>query len=160
MKMQDSMLLAALIGALSLTGCLPADDGDNATTPLSYEILLQGDGGDHALDRNPRLEVFSTQASLDTALAGYASPPPVVSVDFAAQQVFLADMGTQVAGGYAVEVNGVDDAGDHAQVTLDYVVPGKTCVTTAALTAPFIFVSVNSGKPLRFQQNQVTRECS
>jgi hypothetical protein len=67
------------------------------------------------------------------------SPAPV---DFSEEVVVVAAMGTRPTGGHAIRIDSVRYSKDTLWVEVTSVVPGPTCVTTQALTAPVAAVAV------------------
>src|SRR5687768_9404107 len=68
--------------------------------------------------------------------APYQPPPPVPVIDFDAEDVLVASMGSRGSGGYTIAIESVHEADGKVYVTVREVSPGSSCVTTAAITSP------------------------
>ena len=67
------------------------------------------------------------------------APPPV---NFSEEVVVVAAMGTRPTGGHAIRIDSVRYEKDTLWVDVTSVIPGPTCMTTQALTAPVAAVAV------------------
>ena len=113
----------------------------------------------------PAREVVRTDAQWRAAWAQihrHQQPAPAVPpVDFGREVVIVAAMGSRNTGGYTI---GVDSAAATAEAIHVFVTersPGRTCVTTQALTAPLHAVAIPAdGRAVRFHENAVVRECT
>jgi len=87
-------------------------------------------------------------------------PPPVPAIDFGAEAVIVASMGTRPSGGYSITIEGVFEADGQLYVAVREISPGSNCVTTAALTAPVHAVRVprRTGTVV-FVEHTETRNC-
>jgi hypothetical protein len=68
--------------------------------------------------------------------------PPAPAVDFAAEMVVVAAMGTKPTGGFAIAIDGVHVDRDRLFVEVRETSPGRSCIVTQALTAPVALVIV------------------
>ena len=94
------------------------------------------------------------------ATAGYHPRPPVPAVDFAADVVVVAAMGTRASGGYSIHIDRAYEADGRLHVVVREVTPGPRCATTAALTAPLTAVRVARGEaPVLFVERAETLAC-
>lgn len=86
------------------------------------------------------------------------SPPP--AVDFAREMVVLAAMGSRGTGGYLITVDSVTATAAATHVFVTERSPGRSCVTTQAVTHPVDAVVVpDLGRQVRFHERIVVHEC-
>lgn len=84
--------------------------------------------------------------------------PPVV--DFSAQMVVVATMGTRSSGGYEITVENVFADGGSLIVHVLEASPGTSCLTTESLTAPATAVTVPaSDSAPDWVEAELTRDC-
>lgn len=112
----------------------------------------------------PAREVVRTDAQWRAAWARihrHRHPAPAVpAVDFGRESVLLAAMGSRSAGGYTIGVDSATATADAIHVFVTERSPGRTCVTTQALTAPVHAVALPvDGRTVQFHENAVVREC-
>ena len=94
------------------------------------------------------------------ATAGYQPRPATPAVDFAAEVVVVAAMGTRSTGGYSIHVDRAYEADGRLHVVVREVAPGARCATTQALTAPLTAVRVQRRPaPVVFVEVAETRTC-
>ena len=63
-------------------------------------------------------------------------PQPLPAVDFSAELLIVAAMGTRSSGGYSILVDSAYRRDDGAEVVVRRLSPGQNCGVTAALTQP------------------------
>jgi hypothetical protein len=71
-------------------------------------------------------------------------PPPPPKIDFNKQDVIAVFAGQQPTGGYSIKIQKIVDGAGKRIVSILLTKPGKNCVTTDAVTAPFDVVSVSA----------------
>lgn len=86
------------------------------------------------------------------------APPPV---DFSEEVVVVAAMGTRPSGGYAIRIDSLRYAKDTLWVDVTSLIPGPSCLTTQALTAPVAAVAVERRPNVtaRFVDREEARSC-
>jgi hypothetical protein len=72
----------------------------------------------------------------DTVVASVWPRPATPAIDFDTEMVVLAAHGAAATGGYAIEILHVTRQQDTTFVLVRTVRPGRTCVTTQAVTSP------------------------
>jgi hypothetical protein len=93
-------------------------------------------------------------------LEGHSPRPPVPAVDFGRDMLLVAALGTKPSGGHAIRFESVRATGDALTAWVVRIAPGRTCGTTAALTAPVDIVRApRSARPIRWVFRDVTRSC-
>lgn len=87
-----------------------------------------------------------------------ASAPP--RVDFGRWVVMVATAGTTPTGGHAIDIEGVLANEDGVWVGVVKTVPGESCVTSQALTAPAVAVKApKRDGPVKFVDRTTTKDC-
>lgn len=93
-------------------------------------------------------------------VSNHGPKPAVPEVDFAKEMVLVAAMGTRATGGFSIEIEAVDRDSSSITASVRKRAPGKTCGTTAALTAPVAIVRIpRSDKPVRFVEETIATDC-
>lgn len=91
-------------------------------------------------------------------VANHSPRPATPRVDFSTKMVLVAAAGTKRSGGHDIEITGFDAAASSASVL--NVVPGNTCMTTAALTTPVDIVLVpRVAREVAWEERELAREC-
>ena len=73
---------------------------------------------------------------------GKETTPPPPPVDFDAETLLVATMGTRSSGGYAIEFTGINHKGATLIATLRTTAPDPDGFVTMALTQPFAIIAV------------------
>ncbi|MFK7972080.1 MAG: protease complex subunit PrcB family protein [Bacteroidia bacterium] len=69
-------------------------------------------------------------------------PPPMPEVDFSKDQVLIYRLGSRPSGGYGAEVASLTIEGNTLLVHILEKQPGAGCITTMAITNPFVVISL------------------
>jgi hypothetical protein len=96
-----------------------------------------------------------------TAAGGDAGAvPPIDGVDFEREVVVGLFAGQRPTGGWAIELGPARPVGGGAGASLAYAVvgPGKGCMTTQALTAPYLVAAV-AGDDVTFIRSERLAAC-
>ena len=93
-------------------------------------------------------------------VASHGPKPALPRVDFEREIIVVAAMGQRSSGGYTISIDSATRAGDAIILSVTERSPGRTCGTTAALTAPVALarLSRQSG-PIRFSERTATTNC-
>jgi|SRR5690349_19414703 len=76
-------------------------------------------------------------------VVGQQSPtPPLPAADFGRETIVIAGMGQRSSGGYSITIDSGSVVGDTVTLIVTERSPGRTCGTTAALTAPVALARV------------------
>ena len=157
---RDAVLLAAL---LLSSGCsdreptaLQLQDNSFAMQPLHATLFSN--------IREPRrllIRDAETWAALWAQMVNAATPAEPPYVDFAKEDVLVAAMGEQRAGGYAISIASVEP-GEHAtRVITTSLVPGPDCDRSDVITAPLDAVRIRKlTGAIEFTEQTVLRSCS
>jgi hypothetical protein len=85
---------------------------------------------------------------------------PAPAVDFSREMVIAVAMGTRASGGFGIRVTEVNASVGEITATVVSTSPGRTCGTTAALTAPMDVVRVpRTSLPVRFVEQRAVSDC-
>lgn len=163
--MKDVLLIGlACVVAVAVGAWLYLDgSGSHAISgigPVPVTVLAEGQESGNLTERkNYRLRTADELGELSRLMYGPGGPS-WTGVDFAREEVLAVFDGTHSSGGYAVEVVSVEDTAATRKVTLRRVEPGESCVTTSAMTSPFILVRLPA-TPLPLERIELaeTREC-
>jgi len=130
-------------------GSTPPPPSDDTPVPLAFRILDMGTG---SLLTTPQNRIAGDQVawgSLWVAHKGVMPPgigapdpaPPIL--DFTTEIVVGVFLGTRPTGGYMAGVLSVTtDGAAGATVSFEERQPGSNCITTQALTQPFIIIAI------------------
>lgn len=93
-------------------------------------------------------------------VANHGPKPPVPDIDFSKEMILVAAMGTRNTGGYSIEIEAVDRDSRGITASVRTRSPGKTCGTTAALTAPVAIVRIpQSTLSVQFVEEHIVSDC-
>jgi hypothetical protein len=94
------------------------------------------------------------------SMLGNSASPAAPPVDFAAEMVVVAALGTRPTGGYSIFVDSAYRRADHIEVVVRKVAPGSSCGTTQALTQPADVARIPaSSLPVRFRERDTVHDC-
>jgi hypothetical protein len=140
--MKPVNLISLTILIFCLNGCV---SNSQAGVSVGFEIILSGVTPETGVSGNRKVELLNNQRSYAEAVSSY-SKVPAKPVDFSANQVVLLAAGEKPTGGYAIRVDSVEATQDGLKLNATETRPGKDCMVTQALTAPYLFVKVLSVK--------------
>ena len=83
--------------------------------------------------------------------------PPQQYVDFTKQSLLIYRLGTRNTGGYSVSVQNMQVKGDTLVVDVIEEEPGAGCMTTMAITNPFVIVAFDKLKVSRVEIRSTTQ---
>lgn len=112
----------------------------SASELVSFEVLAQGVVSNATERKN---YIARDQAALTRIWAlAYGEETEVPDIDFETQQVIGVFDGEHGTGGYNVDVTSVHDTKDARVVTIVRTEPGEGCITTQAITSPFLIIAL------------------
>ncbi len=86
--------------------------------------------------------------------------PPLPDVDFEEKVVVMIMTETKSSGGYTINDISISKNQNATVISYKDVTPGDGCMTTQALTRPFVFLSTEkTDKPMHFKRESVTEDC-
>jgi hypothetical protein len=156
-----------VLAAVAAAGCsvpsAPSEERDDAslpnTTAPTEVIAREYNSGISTRQR----VLIKSQAELDAQwaaiYANFGPRPAAPTVDFNTFNVVLASMGTKSSGGYSIDAAVMTGPGK-LTVAVTETVPGNTCGTTAALTAPAVLVKVPRADDVAFVEKTTVTNCS
>ncbi|HMQ05242.1 MAG TPA: protease complex subunit PrcB family protein [Pyrinomonadaceae bacterium] len=103
--------------------------------------------------------VITSQEQYAAILAAYTDDDPL-QLDFNAGRVLLVDMGPRPTGGFRIEVERVEELRKGSIIVrVKLTRPGRTCLTTQALTNPYQFVYIRSRQELLINEELFFINC-
>jgi hypothetical protein len=171
MRNFDTHRCVALI-AVAVAGCaaeVPAGDdvsetesalrGGGARGAIAFEVISDPEGIGTAGEEETRLVIRSAERY--EGLFGHAPP---AEIDFAAGEVVVFySAGVQNTGGYEASISGIARRGRTLHITTQLVSPGEGCITTDALTTPYVLAAFEPparARRVRFHHEDVVRDCN
>lgn len=156
--------LVTLCATVSCNGQQPPAGTPPTETTAAATRSIPIDGSYTGIDQPLRTLVRTRQEwdDLWSRLAANRIPRPAPPpVNFSEEVVVVAAMGTRPTGGHAIRIDSIRYARDTLWVDVTSVVPGPTCVTTQALTAPVAAIAVERRPNVtaRFVDREETQDC-
>lgn len=108
--------------------------------PVTFSVISDGQNSGSITERkNFRIK---DRAELDALWEMmYATDgPPLPPIDFESNEVLAVFDGTHSSGGYEVRVASITDGALSRSIVILRRSPGDTCVTTDALTSPYVLI--------------------
>ncbi len=143
-----------------LSGCIAHSSAENSNTLINFSEIAAGENTINGEQENRKIEVFTDQTSLNSALAVYLNSAQEHTVDFALKRAVLLSMGGQNSGGYSIATEAIEERGNYIILKVVLTQPGDGCMTTQALTSPYQFVEIDSVKELIINERVVVMDCS
>ena len=164
MRMNRSAVI--LLGLLCATGCaaeIASDEGEPGVVDqgllVEFEVFSDPLGIGTAGEEETRVLIRS--AAEYESLFGHAPP---AEVDFAGGDVVVFySAGVQNTGGYEASIDSIDRRGRVLRVQTRLVSPGEGCITTDALTTPYVLVKLQPERRIRrarFRHVDEVRDCT
>lgn len=92
--------------------------------------------------------------------SGQSPKPKPPEIDFAREMLIIVAFGVKPTGGHNIIVEDIQDRNDSIEVTVGKYSPGRNCIVTQVLTAPFDVVRLEKvTKPVVFRDRVVVHEC-
>ncbi len=135
-------------------------DGQDDRFP-QVTVLAQGNGAGIA-QTSQRTQVIFTQEQLQEVVREIQAENSLdpSSVDFTQQAVIAAFAGQQPTGGYQLRLQDLQETDEQVQVTFGLLSPGAGCITTQALTSPYLLISLpNTGKQFVTSFQTIPQDC-
>jgi hypothetical protein len=102
-----------------------------------------------------------TWEALWSRLSGGSRPTSTLPpVDFTTEMVVFVGTGTRPSGGYSIAIDGAYESGGEVFVAVRVTTPGRSCATTAVITAPAaaVLMPARSGA-VKFSETTEVHEC-
>jgi len=140
MKHSNHIRLIFLVAILS---GYPADS--QADAYVEFKSILSGLTPRNGTLENRKIEFIYTQHSFEEMVTHYSNVP-YKKIDFSANQVILLAMEEKPTGGYSIRVDSIEEINGVLKLIAIEMQPASNCMVTQALTAPYLFVKVQSVK--------------
>lgn len=174
--MTTTRTLGLLAGVALLAACdstvevepLPQDGGTiqavpDGATAVTFAEVTEASTSVSAIQDKERLVITSATdwEAYWVRFSGSVVPmPPVPNVNFAAERVVAAAMGSRPTGGYSIDVPSVRGDAQGIYVVVREASPGPSCIVTQAFTAPAVAVTVPAdARPVLFVEESVVNDC-
>ncbi len=131
-----------LFSVLSILGCM----GSKGINKDQEEIIFQivDEGSYSGFNREEQLWIKNNdewEACWNQLHKNTIPIPEVPTIDFEKNHVMACFMGEKGKGGYNISVDQVEKRKDTLHVEITYNIPGNNCITTMALSQPYIIIS-------------------
>jgi hypothetical protein len=135
-------LLAIGLGVwLYVDGSAPVPPSSSGA--VEWRVLGEGQDAGSVTERtNYRIKTAAEFEELLSIMYGGAGPSFPTGVNFEKEEVLAVFDGTHSSGGYAIAIESIVDDGLTRKVSLIHREPGEDCMTTSAITSPFLLVAV------------------
>jgi hypothetical protein len=139
----------------------PVTSGGSVEVAQAYSILVSNDSrGDYPA----RQQVITNQADWasvwDQLYAQVKPTPPLLSVDFSANEVILLTQGPEPSNGYGLEVIGLTVSAMGTAVDYDSFSPLGSCSSVTGPTDPVVaIVTAKTPVPITYQSTPKSRKC-
>jgi hypothetical protein len=159
--MKVQLLAITLLSSLYLTGCnSEASESVNtqsAVTEITFEVVHKNDG----MSSNPVFssegteslryaKVLHNQLAYEEELAKYPEEQPR-ALNFNESSLVAINMGQKGSSGYSLSVSSVVEEDKYVLVNLLHNDP-TSCVRLSVVTQPYLFVLINTKKPILFSE--------
>lgn len=135
----------------------------DGATPQIFTTIAEASTSVSVIDQPERLVISTSQEweAYWLRFSGSVSPtPPTPNVDFSAERVATAAMGSRSTGGFNISVREVSGDNEGIYVVVVETSPGPSCLVTQAFTAPAVAVRVpGDGRPVVFVEETVVQDC-
>lgn len=86
--------------------------------------------------------------------------PPLPAIDFAKEMLVVVSLGSKANGGYGILIDDASERDNGLEIKVRTISPGKSCMTTQALTAPVDIVRLRkSERPVAFVEAEIVHDC-
>jgi hypothetical protein len=129
--------------------------------PVAYTTLAEGSYSGSVTERaNYRIKNTEELVELWKMMYG-TDGPTLPAIDFGKHEVLAIFDGTHSSGGYDVRIASIEDEELTRRVTIVRVTPGDDCMTTTAITSPYLLVAApKSVLPLSREEVSEVAECN
>jgi len=129
---------------------------------ISHEIVDQGSYSGY--DEETQVWIRNAEnwnVCWDKLYKNTVPKPNIPEINFNKKHLVACFMGSRSKGGYQVAVEQVQLKGKILYVDLVYTNPGKDCITTLAITQPYIIIAIPviDAKDIAFEISQREKKC-
>jgi hypothetical protein len=146
--MRSHWRCAALAGVLAMGACVRGEGltlpKDASRIPEDQVVTLLRESSSGVTQRTRRaIQTADEWAQFWNQVYSTRSPVPAVpAIDFGQNTVIVAAMGQRSSGGYGIDFLDMGRVGEDYHVIVRETSPGRTCMTTAALSQPVVATRV------------------
>jgi hypothetical protein len=160
-------LIILLASGWAMPGCKGSSEVSDAapataSAPVPFSVVEQGISCAIMQPRHEWIRSHLGWKNLwESAFANRYPVPEVPEVAFSEYHILACFQGSCPSGGHVLSVESVSIVGDQLEVDLLYRAPGPHCMTTDALTQPFVFVKipVTSATDAQFSTTNKQQDC-
>lgn len=134
------------LAALSLITIACSSHVPRKADSLPFEVVEEGAYGTFQEAGYKLITDQDAFSSLWQELHAHTLPvPPLPEIDLSDQAVVCVYMGTQNSGGFSIRITSVSVHQNIAYISVVTTSPGEGCMTTSALTSPYVMATIPSG---------------
>lgn len=169
--MKRKSVLFALMSLALFTGCSSSSttttensDKELKSMENGYSVIKRSDYPNDMIEYGEGEKAFlvyhsDTQSDVESFISEYEKLTGDTAPEFAGNMI-IAKSGTKHSGGHGIAVESVKDTGRYTEVTLNLSTPGEGCITTQALTNPYLIVALlDDYKEVTFIEKNITVDC-
>ena len=150
--------ISLILFALIAFSC--ANSGsDNERIP--FEVIHEGSYS--AISDKRELIIYNEkeyQALMNDVYKNLDQMPKIPVVDFKKNSLVAVFIGSRSSGGYLVKIDSIIEASIYLVVSITETTPGKNCIVTDALTAPYVIVKIPKiEKKAEFKTKKTEKDC-
>jgi len=161
MRFSFILILIALISCKSQEKVVKTDPSKQEE--ISFKVIKTGTNSGY--NELTNIQVYAQRGLeivWDTLTMNFIGEKSLPIVDWKTKQLFLATMGEKRTGGYTIKITSVFETKKNIIINLEESKPGKTCMTTSALTYPYQLIELKRfpvKKKVIYVRNDRIYEC-
>lgn len=128
---------------------------------ISGEVILEGNYS--AISDKRELIINSEkdyQALMNDVYKNLDQLPKIPVVDFKKNSIVAVFIGSRNTGGYGVKIDSITELSGNLEVNVTETTPGKNCMVTDAITAPFVLLKIpKTEKRAEFKTKKIEKDC-
>ncbi len=152
------LFLMFFIFAITLISC---SNAGSEREKVAFEIVQ--DGTYSAIQEKRELTINTNddyQKLMAEVYKNLDQMPRIPVVDFTKNTLIAVFIGTRNTGGYLVTIDSITESSKNMNVEVMETTPGKDCMTSDVLTAPYTIVKVpKTDKKAVFKYSQKVKDC-
>ncbi len=161
-KLYKNLIEAIVVMPFICTSCGTAQLSYINNQNISYEIVDKGSYSGY--DEEAQMWIMNEEnwkRCWEKLYKDTVPKPEIPAVNFDRKHLIACFMGSRSKGGFQVSVEQVRLEGHTLHVDLVYNNPGKDCITTLAITQPYIIIAIpdTDVKDITFEVRQIEKEC-
>jgi len=161
--MKRKSIIVSLLGLALLTGCTTSNTTDKEIRNLespTYNIIKSSQyPTDTSGEKEFKVYHSDTKSDVEQFVIEYEKLTGEAAPEFDGNMI-IAKMGEKQNGGYNISVSDVKDGGKYTEVTILMQSLEEGCLTTMALTNPYVVVELpDNHKDVKFIENSIKINC-